>query len=196
MTKSYADLGDIFDRLDQKKEAIKYYQYYINSSFAESGINVTVLQKLSNIYKNLNDNENERIINNKIRVAAGLLPFQSLSEQSKALSLPVLWTNVELSRGMLSYFLGIIILACISLLPYNIRSIIMSVVTLWVARGLLRIAEQDPFRAIASIWPGFRLSISLVLLIVFILVILLLHHYLNKFRRSLSTPSPYLALPS
>lgn len=65
------------------------------------------------------------------------------------------------SRGMTLYFSGIICFLFILLYTKNLRTFITPFFMLFIARGILRVAEQDPFRAWNSIYPGVLTGLQL-----------------------------------
>ena len=72
--------------------------------------------------------------------------------------------------------------------PASIASFAAAAITLWLARGLIRIAEQDPFRAIVSVWPGLKLALSANALIIGGSLIVLLGMNIRKILTKLGIP--------
>ncbi len=65
------------------------------------------------------------------------------------------------SRGMVVYFTAIFCFLFVLLYTKSLRTIAIPFFMLFVARGIVRVAEQDPFRAWNSIYPGLITGVQL-----------------------------------
>lgn len=101
---------------------------------------------------------------------------------------PVLFSNMPISRGMSLYFAGCLVLAFILLIGINLRTLVLPILLMMLARGFIRVGEQDPFRAIISIWPGFLTGVQVLvaLLILSFLIKVILHpkESIPRFKKS------------
>ena len=94
-----------------------------------------------------------------------------------------LFTHVRESRGMSIYFASIISLLIILFIRRSFRTIIILFIVLIMARGIIRIGEQDPFRAYFSLRSGFVSGIQLALALLAASLVLYLILHLARFQR-------------
>lgn len=91
--------------------------------------------------------------------------------------------GTKISRGMALYFSGILCLLFISLYSNTVRTIVTPLFMLFIARGILRVAEQDPFRAWNSVYSGLITGIQLTVVvialnsIIYIMALLIINIY-------------------
>ncbi|MFH1426351.1 MAG: hypothetical protein ABIG66_02860, partial [Candidatus Kerfeldbacteria bacterium] len=72
------------------------------------------------------------------------------------------------SRGMTLYFVSIWCLLILMVLNKRLRTVVLPLIFFFMARGMIRVGEQDPFRAVSSIWPGFKSAVQMVAVILLI----------------------------
>lgn len=91
----------------------------------------------------------------------------------------------RLSRGMTLYFVGVMILMILLLLTKNFRTLILPVVFFFLARGVIRIGEQDPFRALSSIPPAIVTGLQAIAVLLVINTVIFLIFHFDKFKKKM-----------
>ncbi|MBU1674098.1 tetratricopeptide repeat protein [Patescibacteria group bacterium] len=91
----------------------------------------------------------------------------------------------HLSRGMTLYFVGVMILMILLLLTRNFRTLILPFLFFFLSRGIIRIGEQDPFRALSSIPPAISTGLQLIFILLLINVIIFLLFHFDKFKKKM-----------
>lgn len=76
-----------------------------------------------------------------------------------------LWQIVHPSRGISLYFAGVVALFMALLLRRNFRTFVSPLLFFMISRGIIRVAEQDPFRAWYSIPEGVITGVQLVIIL-------------------------------
>ena len=87
-------------------------------------------------------------------------------------SFTCLFYGAGASRGMTLYFAALVILSVILLLNRNFRTFVSLFVFYMFTRGLIRVVEQDPIRALRSIMPGLNTGIKMAILFIIISIII------------------------
>lgn len=80
----------------------------------------------------------------------------------------VFYRGSYLSRGMTLYFVAVLGLVVLMLLNPKLRTFMIPILFFFLARGIIRVGEQDPFRALNSIYPALISGIQLILILLLV----------------------------
>lgn len=167
------------DGLFDLEEIIIYKTDRLNGD--TDGDNISDYEEVAKNSNPLDSNNKPKTIEEIKRETIAKLP--QLKKENETF-LGNLWSQylkqVALSRGMTLFFAGVICLTIVVVLQKNLRTFSIIFIFIILSRGITRIGEQDPFRAVKSVYPGIISGTKIVALLLFLTIAVFLIKNIRK----------------